>query len=318
MSAFLRQVLPATVLMLVAVPCVARDLLSRGELAGLERQRREEERPVLECSPGALRMEAARGKVVTLRLTVRNGGGKTLHWSIRSAPAWARTEIRAGKLGYHENFYIVFTIDATNLLQGRNEGEIIVEAPDTAGGPLAVPIGVTVFEPPPPPPPPPEPPRPGFFGVRAGYAIPGSGGEFSFDGGLTFGLHYRPQRPFESRLSYELGLDYFTAVGGDGLNPSSVIAARFGLLWDIGKRQERVQGYLVSGVWGLRESVESGLGDYVFDNYAGALNLGAGLSLTPRATAARATHADVRATHLVLIGSENVSGVTFLTFSVWF
>ena len=309
-------ILSASIL-LIGVPCMARDFLSVPERSRLERERELEEkhkaRPLLACAPGSLDMTTERGKIVSVSLRIRNGGGQTLQWSLQSVPKWAKADTRSGELGYNESVTVAFVIDPADLPKTGARDEIVVEAPDAAGSPITIPIVIEVVEPPPPPPEPPKPVpmRPGSFGVRAGYMMPGSGGELDFDGGAAFGVYYQPRRPLEAKLLYELGLDYSRAEGSDEPDSSKAFSGRLDLLFALGPGEKAARAYLVSGICGIMESTGGGSGNYTYNNYAGALNLGAGIDLAKGKV-------DIRITHAVLLGSDNVSGLTFMTVGVRF
>jgi len=99
--------------------------------------------PVLVCSPGRLSVTASEDVVKTFRITIKNAGGRVLHWSVASAPAWAVPEARSGKAGFRGKEDVVFRIDSTRLKRGTTRGEIVIEAPGAKGSPARIPIRVT-------------------------------------------------------------------------------------------------------------------------------------------------------------------------------
>lgn len=295
------------------------EILTAKERAARELQARRSARPVLVCEPSELALRARQGETAQAELTVKNGGGRTLSWEQKSAPAWLRTSKRRGELGFEEEEEIVLTAVTKDLPAGIAQGRIVITARDAAGSPLTVPVALRVLPGAkavarPPEDVRPEPGRPrdagtfepgarelSGFGVRLGYVAPGGGDVEDFSGGVTYGLYYRPGSA-ESRLGFEFGLDL-------GSSDSEPTEAESSLVMVSAAALLRMNGgksfYVLGGGRIVREKVEDGASGADDSALGGTLDLGAGTVLAQG-------RVDVRATYSILLGSENVPGAANL------
>jgi hypothetical protein len=122
----------------------AREVLTPEEEATRSLEERREARPVLRCEPNEISAKLKRGNTALRRITVRNAGGKTLSWSVVSAPGWVRLERLSGELGFEEERALVVVVDAGGLGAGRHEGKIVISAPDAGGSPAEVGVACEV------------------------------------------------------------------------------------------------------------------------------------------------------------------------------
>lgn len=308
---------------LAAVPCLGgeaggeydEDMLSPKERAELQIKRRREARPILACEPSSLNAKAKQHEVVTLRLTVLNKGGQVLRWSTQSAPAWLSLDENSGELGFKEKTVVVVTAKCEPV--GTAHGSIVLEARGAANSPLAVPITFEIERALPselPPRRPPEEPLPsqpvtsrdrrGRFGARAGVLMPGSGEKKNFGLSAVIGLQYRFQQSSGSKLCFEAGLETAEMNAQDGSEAIQIYVGDFDVLFT---RQygSSSRGYLLSGLGVLADATENDTA------YVGTLNLGGGFEFD-------GGRWDLRLAHRVLLGSNNVGGLTVLTAGVSF
>jgi len=310
-------------LLLPALQARALEILSDSEKAERERARKLNAKPVLSCKPASLSTKAKRGDTAELLLTIRNAGGRTLRWSLGKLPRWLAADVTTGELKHAEEKRVVLHVRTRLVSGGGVESGITIVAPGADGSPFTVPIAVAVEEPPPPEPGPvrpkpvargPErvrspglepirlPPEPGGgvrgkMGARVGFMLPGDGDTTAYDSSVFLGVQYRLPRREESRLSYEIGMDYASSDAEVADSSSTLTSGRADILMHMGGGGL----YLLSGLGGLFESSDvSGSGR------AGLLDVGAGLTLVDGKF-------DVRLTHAVLLGGENVSGMTLLS-----
>ena len=300
-------------LLLTALQARALEILSDSERAERERERKLTAKPVLSCKPARLSAKAKRGDTVELSVTIKNAGGRTLRWSLGKLPRWLAADVTTGELKHAEEKRVVLHVRTRLVSGGGDESGITIVAPGAEGSPFTVPIAVAVEEPPPRKPvarePEPEPfrlpPEPGGgrggkVAARVGFMLPGSGSATEYDSTPFFGLQYRVLKSDSSKFSLELGVDYASsdAETADSSSTSSTLTSgRADILFHMG----RGGLYLLSGLGGLFESSDvSGSGK------AGLLDVGAGLTLVDGKF-------DVRLTHAVLLGGENVSGMTLLS-----
>lgn len=308
---------------LAAVPCLGgeaageydEDMLSPKERAELQIKRRREARPILACEPSSLDAKAKQHEVVTLQLTVLNKGGQVLRWSTQSAPAWLSLDENSGELGFEEKTVVVVTAKREPV--GIARGNIVLQAPGAAYSPVAVPITFEIrrtLSRESPPRRPPEEPRPsqpptfrdrrGRFGVRAGVAMPGSGEQKGFDLSALIGLQYRFQQSRGSTLCFEAGLDVAEMNAHDGSEATWIYVGDFDVLF--AKRNgSSSRGYLLSGLGVLVDATENNTA------YVGTLNLGGGFESGDGRW-------DLRLAYRLLLGSNNVGGLTVLTAGVSF
>ena len=125
-----RSFLSVAVLLSAALPCAALDFLSPEEEAELELKRKKEADPVLTCAPVRLNASVRKDEKTSARLTVLNAGGRTLQWSVTSAPEWASPDPKGGELGFEGRQDLVLSIDPSALPDGATRGEIVIEAPE--------------------------------------------------------------------------------------------------------------------------------------------------------------------------------------------
>lgn len=308
-------------LLVQAVPAQALDILSGSEIAERERKRKLLAKPVLSCAPLELSARAVRGETAELRLTIRNGGGQVLRWSLSRLPPWLAADVLTGELRFEERRTVVLHVRTQLVRSDSDVAEILVEAPGADGSPARVSVAVEVRPAPLTPAPartvntvgavgavadtpleiariPPGSPRArGGLGVRVGLMLPGSGAATEYESSPFFGLQYRMGGD-SSKLSLELGLDYTSSDAGTAEGSSTLTSGRADVLFHIGGGGGP---YLLSGLGALFESSDaSGSGK------AGLLDVGAGMVFI-------GGKLDVRLTHAVLLGGDNVSGMTLLS-----
>jgi hypothetical protein len=305
------------------------DVLSPEEIATRELERRRNAPPVLACSPARLRASLTMGRSKTLRLTVRNAGGRTLEWSITQAPDWARPSERRGSLGFEERRTVEVTLDSSALDPGQARAEVVIDAAGAKGSPFTVPVAVSVTEPRAEEPTRDQrrdrtpsrrreerprkprradrdrrdeagPPRQGRFGVRAGMFLPSAGASADYDSPLLMGLYYRPKGLNGAGLGYELGAQVGSPSKGGGYE-SLPVTGSVSLLFPLGEGKGRARAYLLSGLGGLVESVTEQTSGDRYTNYAGTLDLGGGVGLA-------GGRLDLRLAWCFLLGSENLVG----------
>lgn len=310
-------------LLLTAMQARALEILSDSERAERERERKLKAKPVLSCKPASLSTKAKRGDTAELSMTIRNAGGRTLRWSLGKLPRWLAADVTTGELKHGEEKRVVLHVRTRLVSGGGDESGITIVAPGADGSPLTVPIAVAVEEPPPPKPTPvrpkpvargpergrrpgPEPirlpPEPGGgrggkVAARVGFMLPGDGDKTPYDSSPFFGVQYRLPRREESRLSYEIGVDYASSDAETADSSSTLTSGRADILFHMGGGGL----YLLSGLGGLFES-----SDVSGSSRAGLLDVGAGMTLIDGKL-------DVRLTHAVLLGGENVPGITLLS-----
>ncbi len=329
------------VLALAALPCAAQEefelpeFLTPEEQAERELERARKAEPVLECEPPALRGESAPGQVVKLGLSVRNAGGRLLKWSVKLSPGWLDVQPRSGELGYREKSDVSVKAHTKALAPGAHEGRIVIEAADAKGSPATVAVTLTLKAEPVKDKPaavPDETPakgrseprrgaqreptradgRRGRFGVRAAYHMESVGDVSKAGAGAFVGLYYRRGRFGEKRLLYELGVDAGTRDESEKY-ATQPFGGRLDLLFRLGGAdgEKPARGYLLSGLAGFMERVEDlGTGDR-YTNYAAAVDLGGGVGFLNE-------RLDVRLSHAVFLGSDNLQGKTMLVLSYAF
>ncbi len=301
------------------------EVLSSDELA----------QPVLVCTPSAVSLTASRDVVKTFRITVRNAGGRVLHWSVASVPAWAVPDARSGKVGFRGEEDLVLNVYSTRLKPGISRGVIVIDAPGAKGSPARISISVTYAAKPkgpardrrrPKPPagrrpvptrkpsrrPPPGEYRGKRFGVRIGVALPGTSATQMEDStAFRLGFRCRLGRLRRSAVTYEAGLDLLRG-GGSYANSdefdNTLLGGRIDVLFGRKDTASSARGYLLTGFSGFLEFVDPDptLGSAGNANSAGALDLGAGIALGHG-------RFDLRAVYCVLLGNDNMSGMTFLS-----
>ena len=136
-------------LLLATGPAAAREILTPEEQAEREIQKRRQAEPVLECSPTALKAKVTQGQTSILHLTIGNTGGRTLRWSVLSAPKWVRLDRMSGKLAFEEEERLVLVADPEGLPGGIASGKIVIAAPGAEGSPVTITLALDVPAPPP-------------------------------------------------------------------------------------------------------------------------------------------------------------------------
>jgi hypothetical protein len=121
------------------------ELLTPEELALRELQMRGNAPPVLVVEPRSVRVTLTRGQNAISRLTIRNGGGSTLAWSVLSAPGWVRLDRLSGEIGHRGKQPAVVVIDAGSLRPGTETGRLVIAAPDAEGSPATVEVTAVVL-----------------------------------------------------------------------------------------------------------------------------------------------------------------------------
>lgn len=322
-----RALLACAAACLLAAPSRAEQEKDEGPLRvlsadELELQEKRRAQPVLVCSPREVRLALSEDETRSVRLTVRNAGGRILRWLVVSAPAWAVPEERTGKLAFGEKQDLVLTINPERLKRRLTRGEIVIEAPGAKGSPVAISVILEVKRKPKPPEPkrpkPPELPggpplregRRARFGVRAGVAMPGSGELRDYDSGALFGFYYCRARRDGGSLSYEIGFDV-CASGESDEYETRPVGGRFDVLFAFGGRGGGARPYVLSGFTGFVEFVDDQLTGTEYTNYAGALDLGVGAALV-------GGRLDARLTYQVLLGSDNLKSMSLLSLAYGF
>jgi hypothetical protein len=125
-----------------------KEILTPEEESELERERVKKVQPILVCLPRTLRATLEPGETTTLRLTVRNGGGGTLAWTVGFSPSWARVSPESGELGPGESRRLMVVVDGSRLREGRTRGQVVIEAAGAKGSPASVPATARVEAPP--------------------------------------------------------------------------------------------------------------------------------------------------------------------------
>jgi len=143
-------------------------------------------------------------------------------------------------------------------------------------------------------------------GVRAGYA------DFRSDkgrinGAPLIGLFLDRRRG--DRVACEIGLDFSRPEAADGSFVSSLLLGRVDVLLSAGGAGPVAGGYFLCGVGGAAESTSGLTGSY--NNFVGAIDLGAGFGIADG-------RFDLRFTHAVPLGSENASAITLVTLGMRF
>lgn len=309
--------------LLTALQARALEILSDSERAERERERKLKAKPVLSCKPASLSAKAKRGDTAELSITIRNAGGRTLRWSLGKLPRWLAADVTTGELKHAEQKRVVLHVRTRLVSGGGDESGITIVAPGADGSPLTVPIAVAVEEPPPEPVPVGRkpvgrgtelepihlPPEPGGKGrgkaaARVGYMLPGDGEKTAYDSSVFLGVQYRLPRREESRISYEIGVDYAsTDAEGDAGATSQLLTGRVDVVFHMGGGNGGAW-YLLSGLGGMIDNAD--LADASESYSVGLLDLGAGLALL-------GGKLDVRLSHPILLGSENVGSMTQLS-----
>jgi hypothetical protein len=305
-------------LLVQAVPALALDILSGSEIAERERKRRLQAKPVLSCAPLKLSARAVRGDTAELRLTIRNGGGQVLRWSLSQLPPWLAADVMTGELKFEGQRTVMLHVRTQLVRSDSDVAQVLVEAPGADGSPARVSVAVEVK---------PAPvmrastrpmdtvgavadtplpiaripldsaPARGGLGVRVGFMLPGSGTATEYESSPFFGLQYR-MRGDSSKFSLELGLDYTSSDAESAGSSSTLTSGRADVLFHMGKSGGL---YLLSGLGALLES-----SDVSGSSKAGLLDVGAGMVFV-------GGKLDVRLTHAMLLGGDNVSGMTLLS-----
>jgi hypothetical protein len=129
-----------------AFPAVAREVRTPEEDAQHELERRRQARPVLRCTPTSFKARAEQGQTTILSLSIRNAGGRTLKWSVVSAPSWIRTDRMSGMLGFAEEENLVFVADAKGRSATTLAGAIVIDASDAERSPVAIAVTLEIPE----------------------------------------------------------------------------------------------------------------------------------------------------------------------------
>ena len=313
-----------------AFPARALDILSDDERAEKAREEKRGGKPVLACSPASLSTTSQRGDTAELSVVIKNAGGRVLRWSFGKLPRWLAADVTSGELKYKEQSRITLHVRTRLVSGGGDEAGIVIEAPGAEGSPLTIPIAVAVEEPEPAKPAPekpkpvvrgpgPEPeaalspPVPGGGGrgkiaVRVGFMLPGSGSKTGYDSSPFFGVQYRMPRKESSKLSYEIGVERASS-DAEGVGASSQLTTgRADVLFHVGGGNGGAW-YLMSGLGGMIDKADL---PGASESYkVGLLDLGAGMGLA-------GGKLDVRLSHSLLLGSENVGGMTQLSMAYSF
>jgi hypothetical protein len=319
-------------LICVARPALAEDggdeygveLLSTSEIKRAELERKQAASPVLAVTPSYLRTTLQEGETKSLSLVVSNAGGRTLNWRAKSQSRTIRLDATSGSLGHEEGRRLWATLDARTTKPGRYRWVIEFEAADANGSPKTMSVVVIVepkpkarprseVEPAPPPKPQPRardvrdtPPTyrslrqgRGRFGVRAGLMIPGSGSTKSFSSSTMLGLQYRFKLKSRSNLLLETAIDISSFDANDGSEEVGAYVGSCDVVFPFGERNGG-RGYLLSGLGLLLDAAT------VDTSVISTLNLGGGYELLDR-------NLDFRLSHRILLGSNNVKGLTAIT-----
>ncbi len=306
-------------LIFTAVPAQALDILSGSEIAERERKQKLQAKPVLSCSPRELSARAVRGETAELRLTIRNGGGQVLRWSLSRLPPWLAADVVTGELRFGEERAVVLHVRTQLVPSGTRAAEVLVEAPGAEGSPARVRVAVDVRPAPIAPGPAPRAPEPAEemgpepvadlaaprvkrFTARAGLIIPGSASDEERETGLLIGAAY--DLPFlrTEKLVIEASADFGSLSDESGARSSTMVmlsgTARY-LLTGGGL-------YVMGGGSVVLESYSSDASGTDGTNLGSLLGLGIGVR-------PGAGSLDLRLSHQVLLGSDNVGGLTSFT-----
>lgn len=137
--------------LLAAAPASAREVLTPEEQAERELEKKRAARPALQCTPVSLSFQVKEGETPIFLLTIRNGGGRTLRWSVTSVPSWVRLDRMSGKLGFEEEEELVLVADPEGRPAGTARGKIVLAAPDAEGSPVTVAVALEIPDVRPPP-----------------------------------------------------------------------------------------------------------------------------------------------------------------------
>jgi hypothetical protein len=329
-----RNVIPTTlgvVALFAALPAGAIEIMSSRERDELDLERRREAAPVLRCEPMSLRASVDEGGSRTLKLSVRNAGGRQMAWRLVSAPAWVNLTPNEGTLDFEGELTVDVALSSAALAPGLQRGSILIEAEGAQGSPASIAIRLDVREvekerepepeetprrgrrgrllPTEPEPVRERPTRPGppaddgrapRIGVRASAILPTSGEFRDYGVSPLLGLRYLVAAGDGVKISYELGLDLGPKEESGGFE-SSQYGGTFDALLSFGGDDARSRPYLVGGVAGLVELVEDAAAGESYTNYVAGLSLGGGYSLLRN-------RLDVRLVYQALLGSENLAG----------
>jgi hypothetical protein len=91
------------------------EALSPAERRARDLERRKAAPPALSVSPAEIRAVVAEGESATVTLTIANAGGRTLTWTIASAPAWLAADERSGSLGFGEKRAVAVVVDPAGV-----------------------------------------------------------------------------------------------------------------------------------------------------------------------------------------------------------
>ena len=145
------------------------------------------------------------------------------------------------------------------------------------------------------------------IGVRAGYSFLAPGEGLEYNDGPSLSLYIALARSAESRISCELGGDaaYFDEAH-DPYYQSFLFSERLDFLFALPMRHVPLQAYVLSGIAAVEELILNAEGELRALNFAGAVNLGGGVSF-------RDGRFDLRFTQSLFIGSGNAKGLTTLS-----
>ena len=143
------------------------------------------------------------------------------------------------------------------------------------------------------------------FAARAGALLSPSGELRDHDPNAVLGVSWGFEGANGSRISYELGGDMGLREESGGFS-SLPLGGRFDVLFRLGGSPEGTHAYVLSGGSGYVEFAESLSSGREYTNYAAGIDLGAGLVFA-------GGKLDVRISHAVLIGSENLDGQTLVS-----
>ena len=93
----------------------------------------------------SLRVSVKQGQTALAHLTIRNAGGRTLSWTVESAPGWLRLDRLSGELGFGGEQKLVVVADASTLEAGTEAGEIVIAAPGGEGSPVTISVAAEVI-----------------------------------------------------------------------------------------------------------------------------------------------------------------------------
>jgi len=143
------------------------------------------------------------------------------------------------------------------------------------------------------------------FGARAGVLLSPSGELRDHDPNAVLGVSWGLEGPNGSRISYELGGDMGLREESGGFS-SLPLGGRFDVLFRMAESPGGARGYLLSGASGHVEFVEGLSSGREYTNYAAGIDLGFGVVFV-------GGKLDVRVSHAVLLGSENLDGQTLVS-----